>query len=218
MNTFVTYCRKSTSRQENSYDTQMDAINSFIAVNGGIIVKSYFEAASGADDQRKVLSDAVNDAVSNGHFLIVSTSCRLARSLYTVARLTKIDGLRIVVAELGSIQASNLMLELKSVIAAEERAAISRRVKDTFATLRAQGRTFGRSDFGALEGSKGRDAYKRKCDAFAETIIPRIQALKLSGICSYTSIAKHLNLAGFTTVNGKKWFPATVRNLMLTYG
>jgi len=217
MNSYCCYLRKSTNRQENSFDSQKDVIDSFIASNGGDIVHIFKEEGTGSDDTRPVLQQAVEYCVSNGSMLLVSHCDRLSRNLYTVARLNQLKGLTIVVAELGTVQASTLMLNLRSVIASEERAAIRRRIKDTFATLKAQGRTFGRSDFGLKEGCKGRSSYKRKCDEFAALLMPRIKALKLAGICSYTAISKHLNLAGFTTVNGKRFYPTTVKNLLLTY-
>ena len=145
MNTYCCYLRKSTNKQENSFDSQQDVIDTFVASNGGEIVTTFKEEATGSDDSRPVLQQAVEYSVSNGSMLLVSHCDRLSRNLYTVARLNQLKGLTIVVAELGTVHASTLMLNLRTVIACEERTAIRRRIKDTFATLKAQGRTFVRS-------------------------------------------------------------------------
>ena len=218
MTTYTAYCRRSTNKQDNSIEAQLDVINAFITTNGGELVNVFTESDTGSNDRRPILQQAVDSSVSSGSNLIVSHCDRLSRNLFTIARLNNVKGLNIVVAELGSVQASTLMLNLRCVIAVEEREAIKRRIKDAFAVLRAKGVEFGRKDFGAIEGGKGRASYKSKCDAYAVDIMPRINALKLSGVTTYNAIASHLNMAGFTSVNGKRFYPSTIKNLILTYG
>ena len=214
---FVCYCRRSTQSQDNSFEAQMQTINTFVSNHNGSIVGVYKETAMGDDDTRPLLKQAVYDAVSTGSVLIVSHTDRLARSGYTIARLNEISNLRLCVASDGALQANALMLGIKGLLAQEEKQAIRRRIKDAIAVIKASGRTWGNGKLGQQHGANGRKSYKNKCNAYAETIVPRIKALRLSGINSYTGIANQLNLAGFKTINNKKFYPQTIKNLCLTY-
>jgi len=217
MLSFVSYARKSTSKQDHSFEAKMSVIHSFVERQEGVIVSKYYETMSGSRDDRAVLQLAIDDAVKNNHVLITSHVDRLSRRLGTIARLNDIKNLRICVVELGSLEASKLILNMRAVISQEEREAIRRRMVDTIAVIKASGRTWGNHSLGSQHGPKARETYKRKCMEHNDTIVPRIKALRLSGITSYTSIARHLNSAGFLTTNSKKFYPQTVKNICLTY-
>ena len=134
-----------------------------------------------------------------------------------MSKLNRIKNLKIAVCEFGTLENSKMMLNLRTMIAEEEKEAIRRRIKHTIKTLKENGREWGRKDLFEKEGKKARTAYKNKRDVHAEKMIPRIKSLRLSGITSYNQIAKHLNSCSFTTVNQRKWFSASVRNFCLTY-
>ena len=186
---FTALIRTSTTHQENSFATQMDVINSFVNRYDGIVVNVFKEMCSGGKDERPVLNQAVESCLSDGSTLIVAYTDRLSR----------------------------MMLNLRTMIAEEEKEAIRRRIKHTIKTLKENGREWGRKDLFEKEGKKARTAYKNKRDVHAEKMIPRIKSLRLSGITSYNQIAKHLNSCSFKTVNQRKWFSASVRNFCLTY-
>ena len=90
-------------------------------------------------------------------------------------------------------------------------------IKEGIKRVRASGREWGRKDLFAVEGKKASAGYKKKRDKHAETILPKIKALKLSGVCSYNQIAKRLNEAELLTTNGRRWYAASVRSICLAY-
>ena len=53
-----------------------------------------------------------------------------------------------------------------------------------------------------------------KADRFAEAILPIIDQIRESGATTLTDIAKALNARNIRTARGKRWHPATVRNLL----
>ena len=217
MLSFISYARKSTSKQDHSFEAQMSVINSFIERQGGVLVNEYYEQMAGGRNDRPVLQQAIDDAVKNKHVLITSHVDRLSRRISLVANLNDIKGLRICVVELGSLEASKLILNMRAVISQEEREAIRRRMVDTIAVIKASGRKWGNHNLGSQHGPKARETYKRMCKEHNDTIVPRIKALRLSGINSYTAIARCLNTAGYTTTNNKKFYPQTIKNICLTY-
>jgi len=217
MLSFISYARKSTSKQDHSFEAQMSVIKSFVDRQDGAITREYYETCSGGKDDRPILKQAIDDAVKHGHVLITSHVDRLSRRLRCIATLNDIPKLRICVVELGSLEASKLILNMRAVISQEEREAIRRRMVDTIAVIKASGRTWGNHDLGSQHGPLARATYRKKCKDHNDTIVPRIKALRLSGITSYTAIARCLNTAGYTTTNNKSFYPQTIKNICLTY-
>ena len=214
---FTALLRTSTDQQHNSFSSQLEKIEEFVSRYDGTINNVFHEICSGSATERPVLDKAVASCLRDGSFLCVAFVDRLSRSLFVVSKLNQTKGLKIVCAEFGTIENSTMLLNLRCLIAEDERESIRRRIKDTIQTLKLQGRKWGREDFGTKEGKKGITAYQEKIKKHAGTIVPRIKALKLSGICSYSAIARQLNLAGFLSVNGKQFYPATIKSLCLTH-
>ena len=88
-------------------------------------------------------------------------------------------------------------------------------IKEGLKRARARGSVIGRKDL-YKESKKAQAAYRKRVDEYNKAIIiPIIKDLRISGIIGYTAIARHLNSIGIKTVNGKKWFSQTVKNLKL---
>jgi len=55
---------------------------------------------------------------------------------------------------------------------------------------------------------------RRKADAFARAILPVIEQIRAAGATSLTDIAGELNARQIRTARGRRWYPATVRNVL----
>lgn len=221
---FVTYCRVSTTEQGQSglgIEAQTHACKSYVESVGGSIVKTFIEIASGDDDDRPVLAEALKLAKRSRAVLLVAKLDRLSRAVALVAGLLR-SGAEIRVAECST--AGTLELQIRAVIAQEERRQISQRTTDALAAAKRRGVALGSSrpghwagreelrQAGAAAGSAAAAAKRRELRAdiiaAARPIVERHRGSSLR------ALAAALNAAGITTPGGSSWQAQTVKRLL----
>jgi hypothetical protein len=61
----------------------------------------------------------------------------------------------------------------------------------------------------------GGEGSRRAADRFAANVMPAISDIRDAGITSYSGIARELNAREIRTRAGRKWYAATVRNVLM---
>ena len=115
------------------------------------------------------------------------------------------EGISLCCAEMPN--ATEFQLHIFAALAQEERRLISERTKAALAEAKKRGRKLG------ANGAKLAVINKRQADEFAASISRAVQTI---GVCkSYSEIARQLNASGFETRTGKRFYPQTVKNIVL---
>ena len=224
---FVSYTRVSTDEQGRSglgIEAQEAAIRSAVAAtDGGKIVKAFSEIASGDDDTRSGLRQALDFAKRSGAIVIVSRLDRLSRAVAMVSGLIR-DGYRIRFAD--SPNASDLEIHLRAAIAQEERRLIAQRTIDALHALRHRGIALGsareghwegREHLRAAGGAKGRYIAARNRRNMSAPIYAEVRDIVAAndlGGMSLRGIAAEINARGLETPNGSTWTAASIRRAL----
>jgi DNA invertase Pin-like site-specific DNA recombinase len=223
---FVIYARVSTAEQGASglgVEAQTHACQSYVASVGGEIVKTFIEVASGDDDDRPVLAAALKLAKRSRAVLLVAKLDRLSRAVALVAGLLR-RGAEIRVAECAT--ANVLELQVRSIIAEEERRKISERTRDALAAAKRRGVALGssraghwagreeRRRAGAAAGSAAAAAARRELRA--DIIAAARPIVEQHRGASLRAIAAALNAAEISTPGGASWRAAQVQRLLAT--
>lgn len=216
--TAIAYLRVSTSEQGKSglgLEAQAASVLRFIARSGWKLGGEYIEVASGRDDSRPRLDDAIAECKRTGSVLIVARLDRLSRRLSFVAKLLE-GSVRIVSVDLGK-EADLLTVQIMAVMAETEARKISERTSEALQALKARGVKLGNPNWqpAIKSANKVRVA---NANAFAERLGPVIEDLRRRcHIDTYAELADTLNRLGFKTRSGKMFFPASVRNVELRW-
>ena len=203
----VLYIRKSTDKQEHSFDAQETRLRSFCAENDWNVVEVVKEQGSGADNDRELLDYAASRASLLGAKLVVLRVDRLSRSLSKVAELLERENLDICVAELGRCL-DPFVVSIMACVAQQERRLISRRTKEALAILKAKGVKLGNPNISRAQAN-GHASIIRKADQRAMKYGTMINNLRLMSK-SYREIGELLNL---TTKKGTRMSPRGIQNL-----
>ena len=201
---FVAYLRVSTDRQGISglgLEAQRDAVDSYVARNGGSIVAEFVEVESGKKSNRPELQAALVECRRRKAKLLIAKLDRLARSVHFISGLMD-GGVDFVAVD--NPHANRLMLHLLAAFAEHEREMISQRTKAALRAAKARG---------VILGENGRELAKlnaARAMSYAAEIAPLINAFRAEGIRSHSGLASALNEAGVKSRNGAKWHPATV--------
>lgn len=223
---FVAYCRVSTVEQGHAglgVDAQQHAIRGYAASVGGELVREFVEVASGGDDERPVLAAALKFARRAGATLLVSKLDRLSREVSLIAGLLR-SGTAFRVCECAG--AGVLELQIRAVIAQEERRMIGERTKAALEAAKRRGVRLGSARPGHWDGREDqREAGRRRGveraaevrrelrqDVYAAAM-PIAEREQAAG-ASLRAIAGTLNAAGITTPRGCIWRPAQVQRLL----
>lgn len=222
-NGFIAYLRVSTTGQEASglgIEAQREAIAAAVERRGGRILREYVETASGADDERPQLAEALTTCKQRRATLIVAKLDRLSRDVELIARTMKRTPL--VVAE--CVGAGALELHLRAAFAAEEREQIRARTRAALAALKARGVQLGSARAGHWQGREHlRQQGQRKATAAAAAARSEArdrtyeEALHIAeGMpnASLRKIAATLNDRGMTTVRGCNWTATAVARML----
>mgnify|MGYP003376487628 CR=1 FL=1 len=223
---FVIYTRVSTDEQGASglgLDAQSHSCRAYVASVGGVVVREFVEVASGDDDDRPVLGEALKVAKRVRATVLVSKLDRLSRVVAKVAGLIR-GGTELRVVECAG--ASTLELQIRAVIAEEERRKIGERTRDALASAKRNGVKLGSARpnhwkgrehlrrAGAAAGSAAAAAGRRslRADLYSEAL-PVASKLRAGG-SSLRVIAGELNAKGITTVQGATWKAQSVKRLL----
>lgn len=220
----VSYLRVSTVKQGNSglgLEAQRSAIQTYADRMQATITKEFLEVESGKINDRVQLQEALHLAKVTGSVLVIAKLDRLSRNAAFLLTLRN-AGVRFVAADMPD--ANELTVGIMSLIAQQEREAISKRTKDALQIAKQRlalvGKKLGcpngadafrRANKGNVDGLK---AIQAKADSFADNLKPVVAALALEGITSLGGIAAAMNDRGMLTPRGGNWYKSSVKNLL----
>jgi DNA invertase Pin-like site-specific DNA recombinase len=209
----IAYVRVSTAEQGKSglgLEAQRAAILAFAARESITIVEWFTEIQSGkrvSDTlaERPSLCAALGAAKVLRAPVIVSKLDRLSRDVHFISGLMA-ERTPFLVCELGR-QADNFMLHLFAALAEKERALISERTRAALVALKARGVTLGSGNPYAGGKASSQAAADRHM-----AYTPMLDRVGREG--TLATICARLNAEGYRTVNGKRFFPATLARIL----
>ena len=216
MKKMVFYLRVSTSKQGvdgNGIQHQMTVVNRFAEANGGEIVGQFIEVESGGktDSERPQLAAALEKCKKENAVLVCSKIDRLSRNAEFLLRLMN-SKVEFVCCDIPNCD--RFTISLFAILAEKEKNMISERTKNALKMVKARGIKLG-SPNPELSVTKMNEGARKGRIEFKNRIIPIINEIKSTGIGTLQGVADCLNRRGISTRNGKQWYPAQIRNLLL---
>jgi DNA invertase Pin-like site-specific DNA recombinase len=230
VNKAIAVIRVSTTEQKRSslgLKAQLKAIKEFCSNEDMELIGTYEDVCSGkvAPEDRDGLCKALELSKKTGAKIIVHKLDRLSRSVEDIARLMN-QGVPFVIVE--TPQATNFMLHIYSAIAEMERQTISQRIKNALAIkkeeLAKEGKKLGNPTLhlnrdkivkASLErGQKTVDRYLPLIMSVRDELIAKGQ-VKKNGEPSLRAICDVLNIREIKTTKGGKFYPQTIKLIML---
>ncbi len=210
MSSAVAYFRVSTQRQGRSglgIEAQRAAVARFAEAEGISIVQEFteVETGKGADalDRRPQLTAALALARQTKCPVVVAKLDRLSRDVAFIAGLMA-QRVPFIVAELGR-DADPFMLHLYAALAEKERRLISERTRAALAQRKAQGTRLGNPRNAGHAAALGRAVQSNEAERFAANVLPVVEAIKASGVSTFSGIAAALNARGVRSSRGGRW-------------
>lgn len=205
---YITYCRVSTGRQQQSglgIEAQQEAVQRYAVQTDSAIIAEYIETESGAKADRPQLAKALAHCRRAKATLLIARLDRLSRSLSFVAQLLDAN-VEIRCADMP--EANRLLLQMLAVFGEYERQMIRDRTKAALTAAKARGVVLGAN--GKVLAAQNRS----EAQAHAECLRPAIAQAQQSGCQSLTQIAEFLTAHGFATATGGAWHPMSVKRVM----
>lgn len=215
------YARVSTAEQGEdgiSLDNQRERIAAWCVASGFTLDRVFVETISGARaDNRPELQAALSAVCRAKGVLVVHSLSRLARSVrdtLDIAERLERSG-----ADLASLSeridtssaVGKMIFRLLSTLNEFERDQLAERTESAMAHLRRSGRRISRHvPFGYDLAPDGRTLAPNQAEQAA---LVRIHGLRQDG-ASFSRIAGELTTARIPTKEGRKWHPATVRQIL----
>lgn len=213
--TAIAYTRSSTSQQIISHSAQLNAIQIFCDSEGLELVTHYSDFASGTNDNRDGLRKAIAHAKRIKAPILVLRIDRLGRKLSYLFTLLEDSNIRFIFTENG-MNCDRFTLNILAVVAAQERALISKRTKEALQRLKEQGVKLGNPTNLKEAGLKGATTMKARGAATKARYAPIIAAIKGEGITSIRKVGRRLEEMQIRTPKGStKWSYGSVRALMV---
>ena len=216
MKDFVAYTRVSTEGQGIGLDAQMDIINAWVKNNGGNVIATLREKASGKNLNRPVLKQALDMCRQTGATLIVAKLDRLSRDVADIFTIRKRKGLELAVCNCDA--SDTMMLGIFATLAEKERQLISTRTREALATLKEQGKRLGNPNAGAQLREVNRQGAAKRSQ-MAHDAVENKHAYMAIRLMTGTlqQKADFLNENGFRTRNGKTFAPTSVKRLIALF-
>ena len=216
MKKYIAYYRVSTKEQGKSglgLDAQREAVARFTDHCTNCILAEYTDVASGKDNSRPQLLEAIAHAKREGAKLLIAKLDRLSRNAAFIFTLrdTQVD---FVCCDMPD--ANTLTIGIFATLAQHERELISKRTSDALAAKKRTGWKAGTPDnLTQAARVKGAEAMKAKA-ATNENNRRALDAIrdKRAAGKSLASIAAELNNAGYKTARGKAFQKTTVSRLI----
>ena len=214
------YLRASTDpkKQQNSVDVQKAVIDRFAELCGYQIKQYFIEYKSGADDERPVFNEALNQCITEQAFLITWKVDRMSRSLSIFKKIQNhLHLLRF--AELSDVEPNLLMLSVLLGVAHQERINTGVRVKATYQTLKAKNpnHPWGNPNMGTDVQPIGEQVRINNASNFNQRIQRLCDDFRQAGYCSNKQLALKLNEIGLTTRRGSSFTQSNLHRI-LNYG
>ena len=214
MKQFVLYFRVSTRRQGDSglgLDAQHRDINLYLETYAEVpfeVLAEFTDVKSGRDDERPELWKAIELAERTGATLVVAKLDRVSRRVSFISAIMERKRLEFTVATMP--YADKFQLHIYAALAEQEREFISLRTKQALAPMKGTGKRGGNR--GNI--AKANEAARALADSHAAKVMDTVRPLKEAGR-TLQQIADTLNKTGVTTARGGKWYPTTVKNVLL---
>ena len=214
MKQFVLYFRVSTRRQGDSglgLDAQRRDINLFLETYAEVpfeVLAEFTDVKSGRDDERPELWKAIELAERTGATLVVAKLDRVSRRVSFISAIMERKRLEFTVATMP--YADKFQLHIYAALAEQEREFISLRTKQALAPMKGTGKLGGNR--GNID--KANEAASALADSHAAKVMDTVRPLKEAGR-TLQQIADTLNKSGVKTARGGKWYPTTVKNVLL---
>lgn len=219
---YVSYLRVSTGKQGRSglgLEAQRHAVEAYL--NGGQweVVEEFVEVESGKNNNRPMLSEAIELCHAIGATLIVAKIDRLTRDAAFLLSL-KDAGVEFVAADMPD--ANRLTVGIMALVAEQEREAISKRTREALKAAKARGVQLGAYRDGVFVGRVGtsedaKRASQARSEKYRANSTAKASLLKKvdpEGVLSLRQIASRLNDMGVPTVSGKgKWSANSIRRI-----
>ncbi|MCQ1776941.1 recombinase family protein [Neorhizobium galegae] len=202
---YVAYYRVSTSKQQKSglgLAAQQATIKSFLQP-GDELIAEFVEAVSGKRDDREQLQQAIKSARKHDAKLVIAKLDRFSRKVSFIAKMMESD-VGLVVADMPN--ATEFQLHIFAALAQEERRLISARTRAALAQAKLRGVELGVNSKNLAR--ENREKAVRNASELRLVLPIRWETM------SYSAIAKDLNLGGYRTRQGSRFFPQTVKNLI----
>jgi DNA invertase Pin-like site-specific DNA recombinase len=208
MTDYITYCRVSTGRQQQSglgIEAQQEAVHRYASQTNSTIIAAYIETESGAKSDRPQLAKALAHCRRAKATLLIARLDRLSRSLSFVAQLLDAN-VEIRCADMP--EANRLLLQMLAVFSEHERQMIRERTRAALAAAKARGTVLGAN--GKVLAAK----HRTEAQAHAEGLRRAIMQARAAGCVSLPQIADFLTAQGHQTASGGRWHPMTVRRVL----
>lgn len=216
---FVAYYRVSTKAQGLSglgLEAQEQSVGAYLNGGNWELLGAYTDVESGTrkGNNRPELAKAIAHAKRAKATLVIAKLDRLARNVAFVSNLME-SGVDFVAADMPT--ANRLTIHILAAVAEAEAEMISKRTKEALAAAKARGVVLGNPGNltpdarrqGAIHGAASKK--KRAKDDYAH-LAPVVTELRSQGM-SYAAIAKHLNVLGEATRQGKAFQAMTVMRI-----
>ncbi len=232
----VAYYRVSTAAQGRSglgLEAQRTAVEEIVRQRGLTLLAEFTEVESGKRNDRPVLAQGLHHARITNATLVIAKLDRLSRNAAFLLALRD-SGVRFLAADVPD--ANDLTIGVLAVIAQAEREAISRRTKEALGAIKQKtdlgevhvsartGRTVHRlgnpngakalgsraGDLTLARAAKARLASQRMAD-----IAAAVQTIKAEGHTTLYAVAAELNRRGIAAPRGGKWYPSSVKGMVL---
>ncbi len=212
MKTFVSYCRVSTKSQGLDglgIESQQNTVRRYIAGQGGVTAGEFVECQSGKDKDRPELKKALDLCRRTGATLLAAKLDRIGRNACHLMGILD-AGVEIVCCDNPNV--NRFCLGVLALISESERLMISERTKAALKVAKARGVRLGCPDTVRSVSLMNIGARKAKIE-FIAAIRPLVIEIQKTGVTTLQGVADCLNRRGIETRTGKKWYPATVRNV-----
>jgi len=217
--TYVSYLRVSTQRQGISglgLEAQRASVTSYLAPEDRVLAE-FIEVESGRKNDRPRLQEALALARQQGAILLIAKLDRLARNVAFIANLLE-AGVEISAVDLP--QANRFVLHIMAAVGEQEAKAISERTCAALQAAKARGVKLGWANPGRRDQLQAQQASlhtrREKAQVFAQTHGPRIVERRQAG-GTLQAIAEEFNRQGIAPPRGERWWPSTVRAVLMRH-
>jgi len=216
---FVAYYRVSTDRQGQSglgLEAQQKAVMDYL--NGGSwdLVAEFTEIESGKRNDRPELEAALAACKKHKATLVVAKLDRLSRN---AAFLLRLRDSAVTFKAVDMPEADRFTVGIMALVAEREAEMTSKRTREALAAAKARGTKLGwsipsRRHEQREASRRGVESAVAHANQFAENTLPIIREIQDAGVTTLKGIAEALNARGIRTARNKRWFPATVKNVL----
>lgn len=210
----IGYMRCSTAKQGRSglgLEAQRKSIRDFCEKEGIELLDEFTEVASGKNDDRPVLKEALRTAKKQNCYIVVSKLDRLSRDVHFITGLMS-HTVPFIVTELGK-DVDSFTLHIFAALSQKERELISQRTKQGLSAAKVRGVVLGNKKNLPEAQKLGVETNKAIADDFATSIWEVIKPMYQEKM-PLRQIAIRLEELGVSTARGGVWTAAQVSNIV----